>query len=349
MRRMSDSGDGWAAPTPSSPTATPMAEPAPPPWGQLPPVPPKPGVVPLRPLTIGELLDGSVGVLRRYPRPVLGLAAALSVVATALNVTLTLTVLRPVLTLDELTGRTHTTGQTDGLVGGALLGSVASGLVSALATLVLTGVLTAIAGKAVLGEPMTLGQAWAQVRPALGRLTLLALVTGLLVYGPLLAGLALAVWVVSSTNNLGTGMLVFLPGAAIAVYAYTRLCLAPCAVVLEKASVRTSLRRSDLLVRRARRRVLGVLVLAMVVGFVVSQVVQVPLLFIGLARHGIVGRSLTDLTTTAIVLSYIGKGITQTVVRPFTAGVRALLYVDRRMRAEGLDVALTAAAASRSA
>ena len=49
-------------------------------------------------------------------------------------------------------------------------------------------------------------------------------------------------------------------------------------------------------------------------------------------------------TTTALVLTQIGGGVAQTVTSPFTSGVRALLYVDRRMRAEGLDVALAAAA-----
>ena len=42
----------------------------------------------------------------------------------------------------------------------------------------------------------------------------------------------------------------------------------------------------------------------------------------------------------------VGAGIAQTVVAPFTAGVRALLYIDRRMRAEGLDVSLMAAVAT---
>jgi hypothetical protein len=32
------------------------------------------------------------------------------------------------------------------------------------------------------------------------------------------------------------------------------------------------------------------------------------------------------------------------LVNPFVSGVTALLYVDRRMRAEGLDVALRASA-----
>ncbi len=50
------------------------------------------------------------------------------------------------------------------------------------------------------------------------------------------------------------------------------------------------------------------------------------------------------LSARSLIASSIGSVIGATLVAPFTAAVYALLYVDRRMRAEGLDVALTAAA-----
>jgi hypothetical protein len=99
-------------------------------------------------------------------------------------------------------------------------------------------------------------------------------------------------------------------------------------------------------VRRSWWRVFGVLLLALIVASVVGQVVQVPFLIFGITPVGLRGgSSLNDSTTRLLILSYIGAGIAQTVITPFTAGVRALLYIDRRMRAEGLDVALNAAAA----
>ena len=61
---------------------------------------------------------------------------------------------------------------------------------------------------------------------------------------------------------------------------------------------------------------------------------------------GAVGGVGQALSRRALVLSAIGTGIASLVVAPFSAGVTALLYVDRRMRAEGLDVALQAAAAA---
>jgi hypothetical protein len=349
MPPMSEPGNGWA--TPSTPHV-----PTPPPYGALPTMTPysagpRPGVVPLRPLTLGELLDGVVGLIRRYPRPVLGLSAALSVLVTVLNVVLAITVFRPLLSFDSslFTGVSANNPQIDSALGGAAVGSVASSIVSALATLVLTGVMTVVAGRGVLGEPMTLRVAWDQVRPALPRLLGVALLTGLIVYGTLALGLVGAVALASlGGGGAALGVLLGCAGAALAIHLYVRLALAPCAAVLEHAAVRTSLRRSGVLVRRSWWRVFGILLLALVVSLLVGQVIQVPFLLFGLPSGGLTSGNLADSSSRLLVLTYIGSGIGQTVIAPFTSGVRALLYVDRRMRAEGLDVALLAAAASRS-
>jgi len=309
---------------------------------------PQPGVVPLRPLGLGELLDGAVSVIRRYPRPSLGLSAVLAIVATVLNVVLAVTAFRPLLNLDTTTfeNGTASTDQLDGVLGGAAVGGLGSGLVSALATLVLTGIMTAIAGRAVLGRAMDLPEAWAEVRPALWRLLGIALLTGLIVYGGMSVAVGLGIGVIALAGAPGAilGVPLIVGGVVFAVYAYVRLSLAPAAALLEKARVVQSLKRSGVLVRRSWWRVFGVLLLTMLIASFVSQVVQVPFLVFGAGPSGLTS-SFTHTTTRMLVLTYIGSGIAQALVAPFTAAVRALLYIDRRMRAEGLDVALTAAAA----
>jgi hypothetical protein len=343
---------------PLAPTGSPSsgAWQAPPGWGAPPRPVSQPGVVPLRPLGLGELLDGAVGLIRRYPRPVLGLSAALAIISTVLNIVVAVTAFRPLFSFDaaSLSGQTTSTDQIDGVIGGAAAGSIGSGLVSALSTLVLTGILTAVAGRGVLGERMTLREAWDQVRPVLGRLLGIALLTGLVVYGSLVLGFAvLILLVVVAGGGVASGLvgvLGLLGALCLTVYLYCRLSLAPCVAVLEKAGVRTSMRRSGVLVRRSWWRVFGVLLLALVVGFVVSQVVQIPFLAFGISPLGFRGGAdIFKATTRLLVLTYIGNGIAQTLIAPFNAAVRALLYIDRRMRAEGLDVALAAAAAQRTA
>ena len=310
--------------------------------------------MPLRPLGLGELLDGSVTLIRRYPRPVLGLSAALAIISTVLNVTLAVTVFQPLIKFDISTfngSGTASTDQVDGFFGGALLGSLGSSLVTALAAVVLTGVVTVIAGRGVLGESITLGEAWRIVRSALWRLIGLSLLTALLVYGSLLVGITLTVVLVAALGpvSLVIGLPLAIAATCLAVYLYCRLALAPCSLILEKAGIRTSMRRSGVLVGGSWWRVFGVLLLASIVAGVVANVIQAPFLVFGLGKNLFSGNAIEQGASGILVLTYIGAGIAQTIIAPFTAGVRALLYVDRRMRAEGLDVALTAAAAQRVA
>ena len=140
-----------------------------------------------------------------------------------------------------------------------------------------------------------------------------------------------------------------LAGTAVALWLYVRFSLAPCALVLERTGIGASLRRSAVLVRRDWWRVFGILLLTVVIGTFVSQVVQLPFSALGAGGFSAMFDPDTDvLGARSLVVSAIGGGLAATLVAPFTAGVRALLYVDRRIRAEGLDVSLSAAAASRT-
>ncbi len=339
--------EGWGPPAPATPPPGYGTGAAPAPaYGWRPDV--KPGVVPLRPLGLGELLDGAVGVLRRYPRPALGMSAVVAVVSTVVNVVLLLTAFRPFVDVDQAAALQS--GNTDALeaaLGGAAVGGLLTIVLALLSGAVLTGILTAVVGKAVLGQPLTLGEAWAQVRPVLGRLVGCAFVVAGAAAVPVLAGLVLGVLVVALTGPvlLLVGIPLVLAGTAAGVYLYVRLSLAPCALVLERTGLRESLRRSWLLVKGDWWRVLGISLLTLVVAQFVALVIQVPFELLGYGSPGDVLSGAGALSTRTLIASSLGSILGATLVSPFTSGVRALLYVDRRIRAEGLDVALTAAAA----
>jgi hypothetical protein len=314
-------------------------------WGWPQPPEVKPGVVPLRPLGLGELLDGAVGVVRRYPRPTLGLSAAIALVTTVLNFPLLLSLFGSPL----FDPTAFTPGSDTGLdaeLGGLFAGLGASSLLSFLAGVVLAGVITAVVGKAVLGQAMSLGQAWSAVRPLLLRLVGLAVVVLLLVWGSFtLAVLAtVLLTVLAGPLALIVGIPLVVVGVLTAVHLYVRLALAASVMVLERARLAESLRRSAVLVKGDWWRVFGILLLVMVITSFVSQVLQAP--FAARSFLGGVSGEPTELGVLDVVLSSIGSALALTVVAPFGAAVSALLYVDRRMRAEGLDVALTAAAAA---
>ncbi|MEO6205951.1 MAG: hypothetical protein ABIO67_11310 [Mycobacteriales bacterium] len=305
-------------------------------------------MIPLRPLGLGELLDGAVSLTRRYPRPALGFSAGVALVSTALNLLLVLTAWQPLLTLDSATFTTNSRDQIEGALGGAALAGLGAIVISGLATLVLTGVMTAIAGRAVLGQPMTVSEAWAQVRPALPRLLGVALTTTALIYGAFALSIGLAVVAIMFVGPVGVAVavLLVLAATALSIHLYCRLALAPSVALLENAGVRTSLRRSGVLARRSWWRILGILLLTVLIGSFVAQIAQVPFLLFGAVPNGLGALTNPQGSTALLVWTSIGSGFAQTIVAPFTSGVRALLYVDRRMRAEGLDVALAAAAAT---
>lgn len=363
---------GWGGPAPSSPPPS-YGQPAygqPPAYGQSPPAPDsgqvaygqqpgawaprppelKPGVVPLRPLGLGEVLDGAVGVIRRYPRPALGLAAIIAIVSVLVQTLVNATALRPLLELDPVAASdTSSEAFTDAL-GGAFAGLGATALLGLLSGAVLSGAITAVVGKAVLGQSMSLGEAWAAVRPVLLKLIGLSLLTGVIVAGIVAAGTLLsAVLFAVGSFAIVLGVLLVIATFAAALYAYVRLSLAPCALVLEKTGVTTALKRSAVLVKRDWWRVFGILLLVLMIGGFIGTTLQLPFEVLGAGSFGgILDPERDVLSARSLVLSGIGSIITTTLVSPFTAGARALLYVDRRMRAEGLDVALAAAATSRS-
>jgi hypothetical protein len=300
-------------------------------------------VVPLRPLGLGELLDGSVAVVRRYPRPTLGISVLVAVVTTLLGILLVSLLPRGALTAtaDGVDGLQVDSGQ----LGAFAVGGTGTVLITALAGIVLSGVITVVVGKAVLGQPLTTADAWRAVRPLLGRLVLLALVTGLLVVASAVGGVLLAVlaYALAGAPSLLVGIPLGIAGLAGSVYLYVRLALAAPAMVLEKVRLREALRRSGVLTRHSWWRVLGVLVLAAVIAGVVGQVLQLP--FAAFGGGGSLLTAGADVGLRSLVLAQVGAGLAQVLTAPFSSGVRALLYIDRRMRAEGLDVALAAAAA----
>jgi hypothetical protein len=108
-------------------------------------------------------------------------------------------------------------------------------------------------------------------------------------------------------------------------------------VVLENETPARALARSWRLVTRSFWRVFGITLLAGIIVAVAGGILQLPFTFLGAVSGSGVG------ATVIIVIGTIAAG---TVTRPITAGVTVLLYVDMRMRKEGLDLALRTASGS---
>lgn len=347
-------GQGWGTQPPQPGWG------APPPWGWAAPAAPKPGVVPLRPLGVGEILDGAITTLRRNPAPMLGLSAAVATGSQVLQIGALWLLFRDLAALEDLAGMSAQAQNLEFLVG-ALTDSVSALLiglvVSWLATVLLTGVLTVVVSQAVLGRRATAGQAWAEARPQLPRLLGLTLLIGLVVLGPFVVGALPAALAAlaggSGAMVAGLAFLGVLAATPFAVLLYVRLALSTPALMLEttaaatgagrRSSIPDAMRRSAHLVRGSWWRVLGILLVAAVLAWIVQQVVAVPLTLLTLVVGGL-STSTGIPTTLGLVLQGLGGIIGVTITAPFTAGVVVLLYVDRRIRREGLDLELARAA-----
>lgn len=316
---------GWSSPDqPNQPQQPPQPPPAGygPPPGARPSI--KPGVIPLRPLSVGELVDGAITTMRRYPKLIIGAAAVVAAVTQILALLVQLPFLDDFAAVVTLDPNTMTEEQLREQLQNSfysLLGTVAvSVLPVMLGTVFLSGFITVVVGHAVLGEPVTFAQAWEEFKPRF--LPLLG--ATLLAFLPILVGLVICV----------------LPG----IYLYVLLALVTPALVLERCNVTTAFSRSRTLVKGAWWRTFGVLVLTFVVSVVLDSIIGMPFGILGAATTGFSTDPAAALSIGSVLLSTLGGIVASTITLPFTAAVTVLLYVDRRMRAEGMDIELQRAA-----
>jgi hypothetical protein len=300
----------------------------------------KPGIIPLRPLTLSEIYNGAVGYIRANPRATLGLTAIVVVIMQIITLVATL---GPVAAYGRITPRSQL---SLGAVGGWLASMGAGLLVTWLGSMLLSGMLTVIVGRAVFGASITIGETWAKIRGRLLPLLGLALLEAAVV-AALFGLVAVMVALLAAVGNAGAAILLGLPimfvVLVLMVYLYTVVLFAPVLIVLERLPVTAAITRSFALVRGGFWRVLGIRTLTFLVASVIANAVAFPFSFVGEVILGGAGTTGGLLVSTAI--ASVGSAIGQIITAPFSAGVTVLLYTDRRMRAEAFDLVLQSGAA----
>ncbi|QHC20792.1 DUF7544 domain-containing protein [Streptomyces sp. GS7] len=321
-------------------------------WAAMPPAA-KPGVIPLRPLGVGEILDGAVATMRAHWRTVLSISLIVAIVSQTANTIVTGVWLQGTGHNPALdAGGNPPLRQALSDMSDSLAGSAISSLIRLLATIIATGLLTMVVSRAVLGRPATAGEAWREARGQLPRLL------GLLVLLPLLITAVFAVGmvpglVVMAGGSFATGLTLTLLGGlaatVVSIWLGVRYSLASPALMLEKQGVIAAMRRSAKLVRGAWWRVLGVQLLAYLLVAIVQFIIQIPATLIAFI---IGGENLMDWANGTsngtgwpfLIVLGIGAIISSTITFPISAGVTVLVYVDQRIRREALDLELARAA-----
>ncbi|MFJ9951009.1 glycerophosphoryl diester phosphodiesterase membrane domain-containing protein [Kitasatospora sp. NPDC091207] len=303
-------------------------------WGV--PASPKPGIIPLRPLGLGEILDGAVSTIRKHWRTTLGLSLGVAVVEQA-----------------AVTGtQLAVKGDTGDLT--PVLSALVSLPVTMLLSVVAAALLTMVVSRAILGQSATVRDAWRDARPRLLQLTGLTLLTGLIGAGIVLLGFAPMIgYLLAGADEPAIAALLFVVGllsVPAAIWIWIQLSLAAPALMLEKQGVRTALSRSRRLVRGSWWRIFGINILSQLMAGIVAGIISVPFTVVGLVLgfDDLTGQvdagDPATLPTAVLITTAIAGVIASTLTIPFTATIGVLLYVDQRIRREALDIELARAA-----
>ena len=323
---------------------------------------PKPSIIPLRPLSIGEILGGAFESLRANPKAmfipslvVMGITGLLSAGSVALFMSR--------LGLTDLTSGKVEFSETDlDSIGSSLVGLLiqlgVTSVLSMLATSIIIGLIIVTVSRTILGRQASLSDVWRRTRPRMWALIgqtllielILAVITAVFVAIAVGIGWALLGSIIANgadENSAGTIILAILAVLAVIVVLglatfalMCKLCLAPAALVLENIGVLEGISRSWTLTRGYFWRIVGIRLLSFIIVFVATQIVSQGM---SIVTQGIVYAA-PNTTIAVLVVSTLLNSLIQAAILPFDSAVVALMYTDLRMRSEGLDVELRHAA-----
>ncbi len=316
----------------------------------------KPGIIPLRPLSLGEIYDGAFTSLRRDPKTMLGLIAIVVAVFTfAFGIVgyLVAPWIRSTAfgrEIDQFWGSLMNdpafTASSMGLynfTAGSLTINMFTSIGIVISTALCTGLVTVAISQAVLNKQLPATEVFERAKKRVWALLGVSLLPS-----------ALAVVAAALFGLLGWLFITFLPtglAALLAILLYFvyligmiifafRWLLAPAVLMLEERRVIDSLRRSWRLSKGSFWRILGISLLTTIIAGFISGVISGVLDVIAqlLFPAGM------DVSFGALFSSLLVQVIANTLTVAFTVAVISLLYIDIRMRREALDVELQAAA-----
>ncbi|ROR73740.1 glycerophosphoryl diester phosphodiesterase membrane domain-containing protein [Bogoriella caseilytica] len=324
--------------------------------------PPKPGIIPLRPLSVGEVLDGAFRAIRANPKAtfglsllIMGVAALLTTVVTAaMTYAFALPAIDPLLTGGPFADPFGDPAASASQVGPALLALGLTLLISLLftwiASTILTGLLMHSTSQAVIGRTASISEIWRLARGQLLRLFALTIVEAVILFTVYVVVIAAAAGAIGGAAVvLGDGpwsivailLLVFVAILAVVVvlgFFVIRLALATPSLMLERLGPLAAIKRGWQVSRKHFWRLLGILLLAGIIVAIISYAVAIPFsaafMFVESAE------ALTILLLVQTAFSVLAMALTT----PYFAAVTALAYIDLRMRKEGLDVTLAQSA-----
>lgn len=350
-----------------SPGAT-NGPPAPPPFGvfvpppdalrrDLPPQPgwtppPKPGLIPLRPLDFGTLLGAAFRVLRRNPRPTFGTALLVQGVMYLFTVLVIAVVTFLSLSRLASTADENYNEVLAGSMGTIAIAAIVPVLLTVVASALLQGILILEVTRETLGEKprlrALLSRARGRILALIGWtiLVIAVVIVGIAIVGGLVTLLVTTLGVTGIIAGVLVGILGGIALVVLGVWFGTTLSLVPSVLMAERVSLGRAIARSWSLTKRAFWKTFGIQLLVAAMISIATQIVSTPISFVGALVLGLAdpnGQSAATTTIGIVVLNGV-IGIVAVVFGSIGAVVQsatvALIYIDLRMRKEGLDLEL---------
>ena len=340
--------------------AAPTAVPGQPNAGWTPP--PKPGLIPLRPLTLGTMLGASFQVMRRNPRPTFGFALVLSGIVSVISV-LGLGIAGAL-----LFSRPFQAGSADdqmtlaagGIMAGLVLGLLVPGALSLVAFSILQGIISLEVARGTLGEKLKLSGLW---RAAKGRIAVLV-GWSVLIIAAVSAFFVVVIFISSGASiglvgmldpdNFGGAMggvigfvlLAYLAFFVLAAWLGVKTSLVPSILIIERLTLGKAIKRSWQLTQKFFWRTFGIILLVFVIVYFATSVITTPVQLLFMIFGGVL--TPTGGTVETMAGMFVAMAAVLTVVTVIVSAIglivqsaaTALIYIDLRMRKEGLDLEL---------
>ena len=324
----------------------------------------KPGIIPLRPLSIGDIYQGAFAAIKTNARTMFGFTAALLGVVLVISIATNYAIINLVLP-NYLSPSSPYAAVFTSLSGS--FSQLGGSLLQVLATVLLSGLIVVAVSRSVLGRVASSKEVWERTKskflPLIGLNIITSIISGLMmiigiaVFFALLAGVASTAKTdrefLQDLSIVLVGLFILMViSTLVGSYLSIKFIVASPAMVLENLGVFAAIGRSWSLTRGNFWRLFGINILTAIITSIVAGIFGGIAGALG-AIFVVVGSSspedvIASLNTTYI-LTMVMSTIAQLLILPFTSSVNALLYIDLRMRKEGLDVELRNAVAEQQA
>ncbi len=324
----------------------------------------KPGIIPLRPLSIGDIYQGAFAAIKTNARTMFGFTAALLGVVLVISIGINYAIINLVLPNYLSPNSPYATAFT------SLSGSfsqLGGSLLQVLATVLLSGLIVVAVSRSVLGRVASSKEVWERTKskflPLIGLNIITGIISGLMVIIGIVTFFVLLASVASTAKTeteLWQGMgialvgifILVVAGVVVSSYLSIKFSVASPAMVLENLGVFAAIGRSWSLTRKNFWRLFGINILTAIITSMVAGIFggiasALSVIFV-VAGSSSPEDAITSINT-AYILTMVVSTIAQLLILPFTSSVNALLYIDLRMRKEGLDVELRNAVAEQQA